>query len=314
MINKELLKEGFQNPSEAVDYVLTNAIYKVNNALKSRVYEDGIDVMSKDWDNLLILDACRADFFAEVNTISGSMDTAISKASKSETFIEENFAGGEFHDTIYITSNPFANDLSDDVFYMTKLAVDRWDDDLNTVQPSEMVDLALEAHNQHPNKRLVVHFMQPHEPHLGETAKEIRKRVNLVGYNIFHAVDDVDPDYEGITSWTAAEQGLITDDELRQAYRETLQIVLNEIEDLVDELGGKTVITADHGEMLGERILSLKKCYGHPYGLKTKKLREVPWFETENGDRRKITADNPRETENLNDEEVEGRLQALGYK
>jgi len=39
-----------------------------------------------------------------------------------------------------------------------------------------------------------------------------------------------------------------------EAYNENLDIVLTEIEALLDELDGKSVITADHGNLVGERL------------------------------------------------------------
>jgi len=55
---------------------------------------------------------------------------------------------------------------------------------------------------------------------------------------------------------------------VRNAYRENLELVLNYVKQLVAEIpSGKIIITADHGEWLGE-----DGRYGHA-------LMEVPWLE-----------------------------------
>jgi hypothetical protein len=64
------------------------------------------------------------------------------------------------------------------------------------------------------------------------------------------------------------------------------------------------------------------KYYGHGPHL-CEELREVPWFVVESEDRRTVTADTPVETDQSNnegakpdqsnDEEVQNRLEALGY-
>ena len=51
---------------------------------------DGTHIMDEDWDNLIILDACRYDLFEEVNTIDGTLESRISLGSASITsYIEE---------------------------------------------------------------------------------------------------------------------------------------------------------------------------------------------------------------------------------
>jgi len=47
--------------------------------------------MQRDWDNLIILDACRYDYFKEYNEISGDLEPVVSKASHSLQFMEKIF-------------------------------------------------------------------------------------------------------------------------------------------------------------------------------------------------------------------------------
>jgi hypothetical protein len=54
---------------------------------------DGINVLEEDWDNLVILDACRYDLFKQVNDISGDLQKRQSQASMTAEFLNRNFAG-----------------------------------------------------------------------------------------------------------------------------------------------------------------------------------------------------------------------------
>ncbi|WP_247002208.1 hypothetical protein [Halosolutus gelatinilyticus] len=263
--------------------------------------------MDEDWDNLIILDACRYDYFQRLNSIDGTLYKAVSKGKKSWEFLRKNFATGEFHDTVYVTANPFSTDLDEDTFYHIKhLHVDRWDDDIGTVQPAEVVSAAREAHEQYPDKRLIVHFMQPHRPYLGETADELRRRLDLRGYGEHD---------EGIQIWGAVKQRDVTFREIRDAYTESLEIALEHTEALLDDVPGKSVITADHGEMLGERVFPFTtRVWGHMEGFSTPTLREVPWLVIDADERREITRSDPIQSEkNLDDDEIAERLEALGY-
>jgi hypothetical protein len=102
----------------------------------------------------------------------------------------------------------------------------------------------------------------------------------------------------------------------QQAYRENLELVLDDVARLFDIFDGKIVLTSDHGEMLGERggLLPTRK-YGHPPSIPAPKLREVPWFEHVSGPRRNVLAEEPikSDPEDVADETVKERLQDLGY-
>jgi membrane-anchored protein YejM (alkaline phosphatase superfamily) len=219
--------------------------------------------------------------------------------------MQNNFAGGEYHDTIYITANPFADRLDDGTFYYVDFLTDEWNDEIGTIFPEDVRAAAVEANREHPNKRLIVHFMQPHRPYLGEMAEELRGRVDLKGYR---------NEGEGVQIWGAAKQKDVTVEEVRRAYGESLDIVLAEVEELLDELDGKTVVTADHGEMLGERVFPFTtRVWGHSEGFNTRCLRTVPWLTVEGDERREITAEAPEESADLENETVSDRLEALGY-
>lgn len=220
--------------------------------------------------------------------------------------MQENFANGQFHDTIYITANPFVSRLDDEVFYSVDTLEEYWDDEIGAVWPEDLTKAAIDAHRNHRNKRLIVHYMHPHRPYLGATADTLRDRVNLIGYR---------NEGDGLQIWGAAKQGDVSVQEVRRAYSESLDIVLAEVEQLLSELDGKSVITSDHGEMLGERVLPFtSRVWGHSEGFSTSNLRTVPWLEVESDGRRTIEASEPVEIDDLSDDAVSERLSSLGCR
>jgi len=267
---------------------------------------ESIDVMDADWDNLIILDACRYDSFEGQHDFDEPLNRVVSPGKMSWEFMQETFLDEQFHDTIYITSNPFATRFPEDTFFKTRYLIDEWDDEIGTIHPEDVIAAAKEANEEHPDKRLIVHFMQPHRPYLGSMAERLRERVDLIGYR---------NEGNGVQIWGAVKEGEVTPEEVRTAYAESLDIVLDEVEGFLEDIDGKSVITADHGEMLGERVFPFtSRVWGHSEGFSTPTLREVPWMEIEAENRREITESEPIESEETLDEsEIGNRLEALGY-
>jgi membrane-anchored protein YejM (alkaline phosphatase superfamily) len=107
-----------------------------------------------------------------------------------------------------------------------------------------------------------------------------------------------------------------THDDIWQAYRENLDLVLSEVEDLLSDLQGKTVITADHGELLGDRERPIPiRTYWHPEGVYVDSLVKVPWHVYENGERKDVVAEEPVDWhDDVDMKEVEQNLRDLGYR
>jgi hypothetical protein len=274
-----------------------------------------MDVMSEDWDNLIILDACRYDYLNQYYstsdaTVGGELRSVVSKGAHSWEFMQGNFANKSFPDTVYVTANPHSTRSSEDVFYLRKYLFESWNSRLGTVLPEDVAKAGIEAHTKYPNKRLIIHFMQPHEPHLGPTANQYRDELDIKGFGMPEADHQ-----DGMLFNEAAERGLLSDEKIEQAYRETLNIAMKYVNKLIDDLNGKSVITADHGQMLGEQWAPLtSKTYGHPHDLYTKELCHVPWLEVPSEERRNVTKEKPLEANQVDQEKVEAQLKALGYK
>jgi len=267
--------------------------------------------MEEDWDNLLILDGCRYDMFTEHIDLSGTLESRISLGSSSEEFMEQNFVDEQFHDTVYISANPFIPKLglTENTFHVVVDLLDDWDEELQTVRPDTVSEAAREAHERYPDKRLIAHFMQPHAPFIGELGREMVGG----GWTMDRDVED-DP---GI--WNRLRNGEdVPLDTVWEAYKENLDVVLSEAAPLVEDLDGRSVITADHGNLVGERLspIPTRRKYGHPYGVHTEELVKVPWFVVEGNNRRTVRPDPPVKTEDgsVTDEELGDRLEALGYR
>lgn len=303
------LREGLRNPSligPALRGISRSATIRLNDLWYRRRTPDGYDLAAEDWDVLVILDGCRYDTFADVNWLDGTLEPRTSPASESLEFLEANFGGREFHDTVYVTANPHWYTLEEGTFHnVVDLLTDAWDDELGTVLPGSVVEHALRAHEQFPRKRLIVHFMQPHFPFVGEKGRELEHK----GITLHQ---EGGADVEALNVWTAVERGRVSRDEVRAAYEENLELVLPHVETLLEELPGTAVVTSDHGNLLGDRLFPIPiRGYGHPRGLRAPELVTVPWLSV-TGDRLSAESDPPTSTER-NTEHVEDRLESLGY-
>lgn len=233
-----------------------------------------------EWDNLIILDACRADYYREFSPEAGK---AVSMASCSRGFIEKEFSEGDFSDTVYITTNPHFSEkkfkeitgreignVFHEVFHTYKTD---WNDNEGTVMPEPVIRDANTAEKLYPAKKKVIHFMQPHRPF-------VTSDIEMEGMS-----KDLDVGNQGIYSMARRREA--SKQEVRELYQENLEYVLSDLDGL--ELSGKSVITADHGEMLGENGI-----YAHPCGHNLKHLREVPWHVLPNSNFKEVFGSIPR--------------------
>lgn len=260
----------------------------------------GIDVFEEDWDNLIILDACRADSLKRLIDIDGKFESRSARGTSTPHFLRSNFSGKSLHDIVYVTANGWIIKLLDDLnveLHKLEFLEDEeyQDDETGATRPEAVTNEAKKFAEQYPNKRLIAHYVQPHKPYLGEFGRETfgSTQNNL---------------QQIMTSKS------ISEDELQKAYYENLEFVLDHAKDLINLLEGKTVITADHGELLGERTSPIPiKGYGHPDHIYHSSLTEVPWFTCEYEARRKIIAERPEQMDDVDEEQLTEQLKDLGY-
>jgi len=311
MISTRQLKQALTWAIESPNLLVREA----NRLYHTRGYRrtfnhDGIDVVAEDWDTLIVLDACRYDLFAERSTLPGTLRARESRAAHTSEFIRGNFHERDLTDTVYVTASPILQRGYPERYNPAFHAVvnvwqeDGWDEEYNSVHPETMVEYALDAAEQYPQKRLVVHFMQPHYPFIASDTKLDKQTV---------------PDPTEITTdiWNEMmyKSADIDPETIVDAYRANFDLVVPYVQQLLDELSGKTVVTSDHGNMLGERSWPLPiREWGHPPGVYTPELVRVPWLEYESGPRRTIVAEPPEsDTADVEDDVVRDRLRQLGY-
>lgn len=314
------LKDGYDNPYWWRNRVLEFLIAPIH----TRIYpsrEGSIDVMDKDWDTLVVLDACRADLF-EQHTDTSEFDDyrrEISRGSTTLEWVKQNFTCGEFGDTIYITTNPYVSLAAGDVFHeLVELWVDEFDDELNTVPPDCVAEAAKRVHDEYPDKRVIVHFMQPHHPFI--TTPDLQfDGWHVTEYDGWRDDTEEDTSTSGGTEigtpWEALARRVVNREDVWNAYGENLDVALDAVDSLLHAIDGKVVVTSDHGNMLGERTFPLPlRVYGHPIGVRNSELVEVPWAVIQQGDRRTLHEEETASTGSDDEETVENRLEALGYR
>lgn len=302
MYSLEGIKKGLTHPR----FILQEIDRLYYRRLRSWQYnEAGVDIFAQDWDNLLLLDACRHDLFAEVADLPGETDSVESRGSATREFLQGNFHGRELLDTVYVTASPMLSRHRDEIDVQFHDIVNvwqdpGWDEQFRTVLPETVRNATLDAAERYPDKRLLVHFMQPHFPFVGPTGRE---------------QFDLD---SGNFQWedTATGRLDIPIETIEQAYRENLAEVLPVVEELLLGLGGRSVVTADHGQILGERLFPIPiREYGHPPGLYPPELVQVPWHVFDSGPRREIVAEAPagERTRDGQQDVAAKRLRDLGY-
>ena len=268
--------------------------------LKRRNQRRATSVMSADWDTLILLDGCRADLFEVVSDLDGEYETVRSLGTHTGEFLSENFGNGVHFDTVYLSANPqVVNHGVDTNFHRCEfLWESHWDDELRTVPPERVSRRLVDAQEEYPHKRLIAHYIQPHYPFIGQTGRAI-EHGSMTGDGLIATERDHD------SIWNRLEAGEVSKDAVWAAYRENLKIAFDSLADIVPRLTGKTVVTSDHGNALGEWGI-----YGHPGGKHIESLYLVPWLEFDADERREIVSDPPEHTQA---QDVEERLEALGY-
>jgi len=229
-----------------------------------------IRVTEEKWDYLIVLDACRYDYFRKYNTIKGKLKKKISLGSCTPEWLRNNF-NKYYDDVVYVSANPYISNVEfhgfkgfEHFFKVIPVWDYGWDKKTGTVHPRKVVEAALKAKKRFPNKRIIIHFLQPHAPYIGET-KISREEIGIK--------DDTPKDETIQEIWRLVRDGKISIDKLKRAYEDNLKLVLKEVQGLVNHLEGKIVITSDHGECFGEWFV-----YSHPKGIYIKELVEVPWL------------------------------------
>jgi len=267
----------------------------------------GTNVFDREWDVLVVLDACRADALRAVAPefdFLDRVDSMRSVGSSSSEWLENTFVGHpETARTVMVTGNTWTDRYLDaDAFAaLDEVWKYAWDDDLGTVPAAAITGRTVAHARERAPERLVAHYMQPHHPFVPDPVAGDDGLARTGSHS-----NTGNP-------WVLLRRGEISVERVRRAYQANLRHVLAAVATLLENVEGRVAITADHGNLFGEWGL-----YGHPMETPVPALLAVPWAETRGTDRgtRTPTLDPP---EPLPVSRIYGadsdreRLAALGY-
>lgn len=255
---------------------------KLNNK-KGRIYQllfaKTVFEQKADWDILCILDGCRYDSFEQVNWLPGQLSARISHGSCTPDWAQAEIKGDQ-SDVVYISANPYVSEYffseewgrEQPFFHLEEVWDTGWSEELKTVLPETVINAAKKLIKKHPDKKFVLHFMQPHHPFIGK--KRIDEKSGWQATRS-EAKGELQPRFSE-NVYDLLKKNKITRHEAMEAYRDNIALVLAEIQDFVDGLpkGKKIVLGADHGNCFGEYGV-----FGHPEKFTLLELIKTPWFE-----------------------------------
>lgn len=277
-------------------------------------YPIGTNIYEKDWDLLVILDCCRVDAITAVASEYAqikNVDSICSVGSSSFEWMTQTFDqeySKQINQTNYISANPYVertflteqtppnnsevpfephsyNTVHYSEFDNVCEMKESWiSPSTGCVLPSTMTDIAINSIKSNDSEYNIVHYMQPHEPHIG----------NKYGLG------------QGVC------RGLKYDDIAKEdawlSYMENLRYVLDEVSILLDNVDAESAyITADHGEAFGEYGF-----HGHNVASPVPQVKIVPWVEVNAKDKNTHIPPVKRATQG-NNPDLEDHFEALGY-
>lgn len=259
--------------TDGVDGVIESLrpVYHKGLSQMTRVQPPGERVYAREWDLLIVVDACRYDLMVELAPAFEYVDGISKYRSLDSTtafWMRKNFTDAvadEMSKTAYVCGNPFsAEELDAGAFFELNEVWQKVWADPGTVPPRPITDETIRTIRESNPDRVIAHYMQPHCPFLSRPELSRGKELDRFGDQRWRDV------------WERLRDGDVTRAEVWEGYRENLQVVLEDIELLLRSVDAETVvITSDHGNAMGELGV-----YGHPPGMPHDCLRTVPWIET----------------------------------
>jgi len=215
----------------------------------------------EDWDWLIILDACRYDYFVKIWSY-GITEPRLSLASDTLGTLRKMPA---IPNSVLVTGHPFPLLFKDKFTHVVDVGFDM---KLGTCPPSYIVNY---VRRNYPFlmkfKRRILWFLQPHHPYLGETKFELK----IFDNRYKGGMTPVDKCIEAFIE--AKKKGI-----LEKAYMDNLKYVLKWVESLLRTINGTVVITSDHGEGLGQPLRKEDQpIFYHPPDREEWEVRLIPY-------------------------------------
>ena len=136
---------------------------------------DRLDIIGERWDFLIILDACRYDYFERLHWdyFAGELMKKISAGSCTNEWRDKSFPD-YYDDIVYISANPqisantpvYGYLASEHFCKVHEVWKTGWDSNLGTVLPETLTSAAIDIVKKTPGKRFIIHYIQPHAPYL----------------------------------------------------------------------------------------------------------------------------------------------------
>lgn len=344
----DLFREGMETlQEEGLDSFIAKsglwAAHPFLNTVTSR-HPIGTNIFERDWDLLIILDACRVDMLREViDSVSwiNNVGSIRSVGSSSPEWILKTFTqnyAAEISRTGLLTRNSFTNRFLVDRIHQHNdhhewgwwhRGKTKWNlvsiDDLahyetmtpvieetglhyeHKINPHILTDRAIAVGRKKDLPRMIVHYTLPH---LQFIANALDWDPNNISIDNLMAgpepIRDLRPEEKG---YEPVKRGDVSINSVKDAYRANLRLGLAYVEILLQNIDAeKVVITADHGEGFGE-----KGIWGHPAGWPFSPVKTVPWAITTAVDERTYQPSFEGNTTSPTEEQVLRNLRDLGY-
>jgi len=213
------------------------------------------------WNYLIILDACRYDYFIKYWKYN-KVYKVNSPASSTKQWLKIVFP--DYYDCLLFSCNPFIGNKrfknwdynSFEHFRNVICLWDKlWNKKFSTVLPDDVYNYCITK----AVPKSIIWFLQPHSPYIDlgieKTPDDFRnwnKELNVIDWS-----EDKNMDKYPI-------------EKIKGLYENNLKYVIPYVLKLTEILEKPIIITSDHGELLGEYGL-----IGHP-NIKKKELRNVP--------------------------------------
>ena len=288
-------------------------------SLLSRI-DFGTNIYDHEWDVLIILDTARVDAMKEVAPkfeFIESVNSVRSVGSTSSEWIAKTLDvqyQQKIENTVLLSANPHVQHTLYDRQFPEHdknafFAFTSWDtvqpdnfeyieqpwqyatnEQYDHVLPKDMTDRAVSLYRERNPDQMIVHYMQPHRPHMAQAYRDDR------------GLTDAERD-----PFTYLKNGGDRERVLSNHIADLEFVLETGVKPLLRNINADTVaITADHGDGFGKNW-----CYAHIAGDPRKQVRRVPWVETEATDHGELepTLTPPKNVE----DKTEDRLEALGY-
>lgn len=298
-------------------------MYMYPAILTQKYIKLGTNIFEKNWDTLIILDACRTDAIKKVAPeydFIESVDSIWSVGSTSKEWYVHTFQSRDVTDVSLVSGNGWIKHLfetepdwkywtatrnsiwhsisaldaplqrplpaSEDFYSYVPVVGDHGADLGTTPLPDEITDAAIHEHRTTAPKKMIIHYMQPHEPYVQKQNDGKLPDMHA------HPLDSL-------------KAGNASRKEVYSAYLENLREALNSVSKLLKNIDSERVaITADHGELFGEW-----NGYAHPAAFPHPAVRKVPWIITHASNIANEEVDPPQQIE----ASAKERLSDLGY-